>query len=63
MIKEIRKIKSRGKANWIRQLLWRNKLNTYFSGEKGYVAYNTEELKEYSKMARRGRPPKERKEN
>lgn len=57
MVKEIRKVTNRSKANYIRSLQHRQKLAVHFS-DAGYVSYDTEEFKAYSKTARRGRPPK-----
>lgn len=57
MIKEVRKIKARGKAMYIRSLMWRKNIETHIS-ENGYVAYDTEELKNYQKNCKRGRPIK-----
>lgn len=56
MLKEIRKIPSRSKANYIRALQYRSLIETHLNN--GYVAYDTEELKEYQRTHRRGRPPK-----
>lgn len=57
MLKEIRKVKSKAKANYIRQLQWRGKLSIYID-EAGYVCYEPEELKDYFKKVKRGRPLK-----
>lgn len=56
-MKEIRRIESRAKANYIRLLQHRGKIKTYLS-PKGYVAYDPEELKTFQKNNKRGRPPK-----
>ena len=62
MIKELRKMRRKGgadkaKANYISHLQSRGKLRMYRSKD-GYVSYDTEELKEYKKKVRLGRPPK-----
>ena len=62
MIKELRKLRQKGgeyraKANYISHLQSRGKLRMYKSKE-GYASYDTEELKEYKKNVRLGRPPK-----
>lgn len=62
MIKELRRMRQKGgayraKANYISHLQSRGKLRMYRSKE-GYVSYDTEELKEYKKNVRLGRPPK-----
>ena len=62
MIKELRKMRRKGgadkaKANYISHLQSRGKLLMYKSKD-GYVSYDTEELKEYKKNVRLGRPPK-----
>lgn len=57
MVKEIRKIASKSRANYIRSLQYRNLLPVHFS-EAGYVCYDTDELKAYLKVMRKGRPPK-----
>ena len=62
MIKELRRLRQKGgayraKANYISNLQSRGKLRMYKSKE-GYAAYDTEELKEYKKNVRLGRPPK-----
>lgn len=61
MLKEIRKIKSRAKANYIRQMGHRGKIKTYVN-ELGFVCYDPDELKAYQKSAHRGRPAKAREE-
>lgn len=62
MIREIRKIKIKAKRNYIRQLQWRGKLPVHIN-DAGYICYDPEELKAYSKTAKRGRPLKIKKEN
>lgn len=62
MIRELRKLRAKGGreravANYISQLQHRGLLTKQLSA-KGYAAYDTEELKEYRKTARRGRPCK-----
>ena len=57
MLKEIRKIKTRGKANHIRQLQWRGRLPVHIN-DAGFICYDPEELKKYSKTAHKGRPHK-----
>ena len=62
MIKELRKMRRKGgadraKANYSSHLQSRGKLRMYRSKD-GYVSYDTEELKEYKKNVRLGRPPK-----
>ena len=62
MIKELRRLRQKGgayraKANYISHLQSRGKLRMYRSKD-GYVSYDTEELKEYKKNVRLGRPPK-----
>lgn len=57
MLREIRKIKARGRANHIRQLQWRKKISTHIN-ENGFICYDPEELKKYQKTAHKGRPPK-----
>lgn len=60
MIKEVRKIKTKNKRGRIRQLQRRGKL-TIYTNDFNCVCYDPEELKEYSKTARRGRPIKNKK--
>lgn len=60
MYKELRLMRAKGgseraKANYISSLQHRGVIKTYLN-ERGYVCYDTEELKEYQKTARRGRP-------
>lgn len=56
MIKEIRKIKQRSKANSIRALQER-KLISRIINENGFVCYDTEEYVAYKKNPlKRGRP-------
>lgn len=56
MLKEIRKIPNRSRATYIRSLQYRELIKAYLVN--GYVAYDTEELKEYLKHTGKGRPPK-----
>lgn len=57
MLKEIRRIETRSKANYIRSLQHRGKIKTYLS-PKGYLSYDPDEVKEFQKGNKRGRPPK-----
>lgn len=57
MLKEIRSIKKRSKANYIRNMQYKGYIGAYFSGD-GYLAYDTEELKKRQKTHKRGRPSK-----
>lgn len=57
MLKEIRKITNRSKANYIRSMQYRGLIPAHIN-DKGYVCYDTEELKTYQKNNKRGRPPK-----
>lgn len=57
MIAEIRKIKSRSRAQYIRSLQYRGLIKVHIN-DIGYVCYDTEELKSYTKNLKRGRPPK-----
>jgi hypothetical protein len=57
MLKEIRRIENRSKANYIRLLQYRGKIKQYISS-KGYICYDTDELRQVQKTAKRGRPPK-----
>lgn len=62
MVREIRKIKSRAKSMYIRQLQWRKNIKAYVN-EHGYICYDPDELKEYNRKAKKGRPLKINKEN
>lgn len=57
MLKEIRKLDKRSKANYIRGLQYRGRIKTHLN-ERGYICYDPEELKIFQKNAKRGRPPK-----
>jgi hypothetical protein len=57
MLREIRNIKPRSKQVFIYYLANGGKIKKHVN-EKGYVCYDTEELKEYHKNAKRGRPAK-----
>lgn len=57
MLREIRKLKKRGKQIYIRTLQYKGKIPTHIN-ESGYVCYDTEELKTFQKNNKRGRPPK-----
>lgn len=58
MLKALKKlsIKNPQKANYIRSLQYRHKVNKYLN--KDGVCYDTNELKEYQAHAKVGRPPK-----
>lgn len=60
MLKELRKldVTNRAKSNYIRALQVRGKLKRYITPQ-GYLAYETEEFKQYKATARKGRPLKE----
>ena len=53
MLKEIRRIKERSKANYIRDLQYKGKIQTYLS-DKGYVSYDPEELALWKKTCKKG---------
>lgn len=57
MLKEIRKIKTKSRANHIRQLQWRGKIPVHIN-DNGFICYDPQELATYSKTAHRGRPLK-----
>lgn len=57
-LKELEKT-NKPKGHYIRMLQRKGKLTAYVS-PRGYAAYDTEELEQYSKTARRGRPLKQR---
>ena len=57
MLKEIRKITSRSRANYIRLLQHRGKIKAHIN-DKGYMCYDPEELKTFQKTTKKGRPPK-----
>lgn len=56
MIREIRKVKNRTKQYYIRSLIDRKKISKLV--KNGFVAYDTEELEEFKKVVKRGRPIK-----
>ena len=56
-MKEIRKMKNKPLANYIRLLQHKGRIKTYLS-ESGYIAYDPEEYATFKKNAKRGRPPK-----
>ena len=56
MIKEIRKLPM-SKGKYIRALQYKGKIKVYFNS-KGYVCYDTQELKEFQSNNKKGRPPK-----
>ena len=63
MLKELRKMRAKGGrdrsvANYIANLQNKSKLKKYVT-EKGYVAYDTDEYREWKRKARIGRPIKE----
>ena len=60
MIKELRKIQriDRSKAVYIAQLQREGKLKRIIN-EKGYVCFDTQELVNYKKSVKRGRPANE----
>ena len=57
MLREIRKITSRAKANYLRRLQKNGKIGKHINS-KGYVCYDSEELSAYRKTAKKGRPAK-----
>jgi len=61
MLKEIRKLRKEKPAQY--QYIWAlmrsGKIGQYIS-PKGYLAYETQELKEYKKTVKIGRPIKEK---
>lgn len=62
MIKELRKMRAKGGrdrsvANYVSELQHRGKLRKIIT-DKGYVAYDTEEFREWKKKAKVGRPIK-----
>lgn len=57
MLKEIRKIRSKEKRNKIWNAIARKRINKYIN-LKGYVCYDSKELENYLKSAKRGRPAK-----
>ena len=57
MLKELRRVEDRAKANYIRHLQYVGKIPQHINA-KGYVCYDPEELKNYQKTNKRGRPPK-----
>lgn len=57
MLKEIRKIKEKPKRTYIYFLVNENKIPKHIN-EKGYVCYDTDELKAFKKTHKKGRPPK-----
>lgn len=50
--------KDKAKANYISKLQSKKILGTYFN-ERGYVCYDTDELKDYKQHVKKGRPHKE----
>ena len=57
MLKEIRKIREKCRQVYLYRLVSNGKLPKHID-EKGYVCYDTEELKTFQKTHRKGRPPK-----
>lgn len=57
MIREIRKVENRAKANYIRSLQYRKLIPTHIN-EKGYVCYDPADLKAYQSKVKVGRPIK-----
>lgn len=57
MLKEIRKIVKRSKANYIRAMQNKGFITKHINS-KGYVCYDPEEIRAYQKTHKRGRPPK-----
>ena len=57
MLREIRKITPRAKANYLRRLQKNGKIGKHINA-KGYVCYDSEELSTYRKTAKKGRPAK-----
>ena len=62
MLKELRKMRAKGgkdkaKASYISNLMNKGKLHAHFT-EKGYLAYDTEELAAYKATVHLGRPSK-----
>ena len=45
------------KGKYIRALQYKGKIKVYFNS-KGYVCYDTQELKEFQSNNKKGRPPK-----
>lgn len=54
---EIRGLKNRAKANYIRGLQYRERIKTYVNAQ-GYVCYDPEELEAFQKNNKKGRPLK-----
>lgn len=57
MLREIRKITPRARANYLRRLQKNGKIGKHINA-KGYVCYDSEELSAYRKTAKKGRPAK-----
>ena len=57
MLKEVRKIKERHRQIYLYFLMNKGKLPKHVN-EKGYISYDTEELKAFHKTHKKGRPPK-----
>lgn len=59
MLKELRKVYkiNKAKAQYIRSLQYEGRIAKLFN-DKGYVCYDTDELKKFQASVHRGRPPK-----
>lgn len=57
LLREVRRIREMPKQKYIYFLLNNNKIPKHINS-KGYVCYSIEELKNFQKTHRRGRPPK-----
>lgn len=57
MLKEIRKVKLKTKKKYLYFLLNHNKVPKHIN-DKGYVCYDTNELEEFRRTHKKGRPPK-----
>lgn len=55
MIKQVRKIKTINKRQYVYELQKRQKIKRYIN-VKGYVCYDTDEFMNYKKSAKLGRP-------
>lgn len=61
MLIELRSVKPMSKGKSIRALQYKGFINKYVN-EFGYICYKEEELQDYRRYKRRGRPPKLNKE-
>jgi hypothetical protein len=57
MLREIRRIEKKGKAGYIRNLQYAGLVGKYIN-DRGYVCYDPQEVKEFLKGRKIGRPPK-----